>query len=181
MIAKILIADDNDQLRKMLRAFLEAKHHIVLEATDGAQAFTIAEEEMPHLIIMDIVMPGVYGSSATKQIQEYWRTSDIPIILMSGSVEQSLLKDLLQRPNIRFLKKPVEMKVLEETIKEISACSPLIIRLNKRAVKAHMGKDFSAAVEGVSDLFLNTLMKTEDTLEGIASFYEKRRPEWKNK
>ncbi len=72
-------------------------------------------------------------------------------------------------------------ETLEETIKEISACSPLIIRLNKRAVKVHMGKDFSAAVKGVSDLFLNTLMKTEDTLEGIASFYEKRRPEWKNK
>jgi len=37
------------------------------------------------------------------------------------------------------------------------------------------------ALEGVSDLFLNTLMKTEDTLEGIAGFYEKRKPNWKNK
>jgi cyclohexa-1,5-dienecarbonyl-CoA hydratase len=36
-------------------------------------------------------------------------------------------------------------------------------------------------IEKVSDLFLNTLMKTEDTLEGIASFEEKRKPEWKNR
>jgi len=72
-------------------------------------------------------------------------------------------------------------EAVEKMIKEISACSPLILRLNKRAVKAHLGKDFSSAIQGVSELFLNTLMKTEDTQEGIASFYEKRRPEWKNR
>ncbi len=72
-------------------------------------------------------------------------------------------------------------EAVEKTIKEISACSPLILRLNKRAVKAHLGKNFSSAIQGVSDLFLNTLMKTEDTQEGIASFYEKRRPEWRNR
>ena len=71
-------------------------------------------------------------------------------------------------------------EAVEKLVNEISACSPLIIRLNKRAVKEHLGKTFSAALQGVSDLFLNTLMKTEDTLEGIASFYEKRKPEWKN-
>ena len=64
---------------------------------------------------------------------------------------------------------------------EIQACSPLIIRLNKRAVKRHIGLDFPDALAGVSDLFLKVLMKTEDTLEGIRSFEEKRSPVWKNK
>ena len=40
--------------------------------------------------------------------------------------------------------------------------------------------DFKTALESVSDLFLNTLMKTEDVLEGIASYEEKRKPVWKN-
>lgn len=66
-------------------------------------------------------------------------------------------------------------------VREICACSPLIIRLNKRAVKQNTGKDFSRSINDVSDLFLNTLMKTEDTLEGIKSFYEKRKPAWKNR
>lgn len=66
-------------------------------------------------------------------------------------------------------------------IDEIKANSPLIIRLNKRAVMQHLGMNFSEAVESVSDLFLNTLLKTQDTMEGIDSFYEKRRPVWKNK
>ena len=69
----------------------------------------------------------------------------------------------------------------EQIIKEIRANSPLIIRLNKRAVKQHLGLSFKPALAGVSDLFLNTLMKTEDTLEGIASYEEKRKPVWKNR
>ena len=66
-------------------------------------------------------------------------------------------------------------------VEDIKACSPLIIRLNKKAVNAHLGLDFKKALSGVSDLFLNTLMKTEDTLEGIQSFEEKRPPAWKNR
>ena len=69
----------------------------------------------------------------------------------------------------------------EKIVKEIKGNSPLIIRLNKRAVRQHLGMDFKQALAGVSDLFLNQLMKTEDTLEGIASYEEKRKPEWKNK
>jgi cyclohexa-1,5-dienecarbonyl-CoA hydratase len=70
---------------------------------------------------------------------------------------------------------------VEAMIKEIAYCSPLIIRLNKLAVRKHLGMGFSEAVSSVSDLFLNTMMKTEDTLEGICSFEEKRKAVWKNK
>ena len=68
-----------------------------------------------------------------------------------------------------------------EIVKEIQTNSPLIIRLNKKAVRQHLGLAFKPALAGVSDLFLNTLMKTEDTLEGIASYEEKRKPVWKNR
>ena len=65
--------------------------------------------------------------------------------------------------------------------KEIQHASPLILRLNKKAVNQHLGMAIHAAMDSVSDMFLNQLMKTEDTLEGIRSFEEKRRPEWKNR
>jgi cyclohexa-1,5-dienecarbonyl-CoA hydratase len=84
-----------------------------------------------------------------------------------------------------FITQCVEDARLAETaeslVKEIQYASPLILRLNKRAVKQHVGLPFPAALKGVSDLFLNTLMKTADTLEGIASFEEKRKPVWKNR
>jgi len=69
----------------------------------------------------------------------------------------------------------------DKIVKEIQTSSPLIIRLNKRAVRQHLGMDFKPALASVSDLFLNTLMKTEDTQEGIASYEEKRKPVWKNR
>ena len=87
---------------------------------------------------------------------------------LMGFVSQSVASDEFTETVVRL-------------IHEIQASSPLILRLNKRAVNQHMGLSPKDALEGVSDLFLNTLMKTEDTLEGIASFYEKRRPDWKNR
>jgi cyclohexa-1,5-dienecarbonyl-CoA hydratase len=87
--------------------------------------------------------------------------------------------------NMGFVTKAVApdqfAEAIEKSIAEIQSNSPLIIRLNKRAVQQHLGLDFNKALAGVSDLFLNTLMKTEDTLEGICSFEEKRRPVWQNK
>jgi cyclohexa-1,5-dienecarbonyl-CoA hydratase len=69
----------------------------------------------------------------------------------------------------------------DKLVKEIHYNSALIIRLNKQAVKKHLGMPLPEAIEGASHLFVNTLMKTEDVLEGIKSFEEKRKPVWKNK
>jgi len=72
-------------------------------------------------------------------------------------------------------------KGVAKLTKEIQHASPLIIRLNKKAVNQHVGMPINEAMESVNDMFLNQLMHTEDTLEGIKSFEEKRRPEWKNR
>jgi cyclohexa-1,5-dienecarbonyl-CoA hydratase len=73
-------------------------------------------------------------------------------------------------------------EAVEKTVKQICHASPLILRLNKKAIKDHfLSSFFSTNVKSVDKLFLEVLMKTEDTLEGIASFEEKRRPVWKNK
>lgn len=70
---------------------------------------------------------------------------------------------------------------LTKLTKELQHASPLILRLNKKAVKQHVAMTLDDAMDSVSKMFLNQLMKTEDTLEGIRSFEEKRRPDWKNR
>lgn len=119
MIAEILVADDDDSIRGLVKDFLTARHFIVREATDGAQAFAMAAEEKPHLIIMDIVMKGVYGSSAAQRLKDFEGTRDIPIILVSGTAGEITLRDILKRPGVRFMKKPFELAALENTIREL--------------------------------------------------------------
>jgi cyclohexa-1,5-dienecarbonyl-CoA hydratase len=70
---------------------------------------------------------------------------------------------------------------IDKFIHQITQASPLIVRLNKRAVKRHIGTNFTQGLALVSNYYLKTLMTTEDTLEGIACFEEKRKPKWKNK
>ena len=72
------------------------------------------------------------------------------------------------------------IQAVERMVTEICDCSPLIIRMNKRAIKMTRGREFREAAKKVNEYFLNSLMKTEDTLEGIRSFEEKRKPVWKN-
>lgn len=119
MIADIVLADDDGDLRKALADWLRARGHVVREASDGAQAFSMAAEERPHLVIMDVVMTGVYGPAAARKLEDFSGTSGVPVILISGTTGESALKDLLKRPHIRFLRKPVDLKLLEKTMREL--------------------------------------------------------------
>jgi len=119
MIAKILIVDDDPSIRLLIGNFLRSKNHFVLEATDGAQGFETAEREMPHLIIMDLVMPGVYGSTAAQKLLEYWRTSKIPILVLSAFSDEPVRALMKENDHIRFMKKPFELKSLYKLVEEM--------------------------------------------------------------
>jgi len=70
---------------------------------------------------------------------------------------------------------------VEEIVANLKASSPLIVRLNKRAVTSNLDKASPEALAAATNIFLKVLMKTEDTREGIKSFYERRKPIWKNR
>ena len=119
MIAKILIVDDDPSIRLLLGNHLRGKNHRVIEATDGAQGFALAEQEVPHLIIMDLVMPGVYGSTTAQRLHEFWRTAKIPILVISAFSDEPVRALMKDNPGIRFLKKPFDLKSLDRAIDEM--------------------------------------------------------------
>ncbi len=73
------------------------------------------------------------------------------------------------------------METMEGVLKDFRRASPLIMRMNVRTLKESRGRPFKEALILSENRFLEELMTTEDVREGIASFYEKRRPEWKNR
>jgi cyclohexa-1,5-dienecarbonyl-CoA hydratase len=72
-------------------------------------------------------------------------------------------------------------QTIDGLVEDICGASPLIIRMNKHAIKMTKGCEFREAAKKANDYFLDSLMKTEDTMEGIRSFDEKRKPVWKNR
>jgi cyclohexa-1,5-dienecarbonyl-CoA hydratase len=70
---------------------------------------------------------------------------------------------------------------VKKYVDELLSSSPLILRFNKRAIDYGHALPFKTGYEKINQLFLRELMKTEDVREGIRSFEEKRKPEWKNR
>lgn len=81
----ILIIDDEEQMRKLIRTFLEKEGYAVLEASDGIQALALVEEEEPHLCMVDVMMPYMDGFTFAKEVK---RISTVPLIFLSAKGEE---------------------------------------------------------------------------------------------
>ncbi|WZL73449.1 response regulator transcription factor [Clostridiaceae bacterium 35-E11] len=83
---KILIAEDEERLRKLVTTYLKRENYKVLEAKDGKEALKIWEEEKVDFVILDVMMPFVDGWSVCREIR---RESDIPIIMLTARGQES--------------------------------------------------------------------------------------------
>ncbi|MBI3811310.1 MAG: response regulator [Nitrospirae bacterium] len=82
---KILIADDESSLRFLLRMTLEGNGFDILEAADGKQALALAQKQIPDLIILDVVMPDLYGSEVCERLRKQTKTARIPVIIITAN------------------------------------------------------------------------------------------------
>lgn len=86
MTASILIAEDDDDIRSLLRLYLEGEGYRVLEASDGAAALRLAREESPDMAVLDVMMPEMNGFELTQALRKY---SDIPILILSAKSQDN--------------------------------------------------------------------------------------------
>lgn len=84
-MARLLIVDDEPQIRTLIRKYAEFGGHTVIEACDGMQAITEAAATTPDLVVMDIMMPELDGFSAAREIR---KTSAVPILFLSARGEE---------------------------------------------------------------------------------------------
>ena len=95
--------------------------HGVITATNGEEAIETARNEKPDLILMDVVMPGINGFQATRQITQNPGTKDIPVIVVSNKSQQTDRVWGLRQGAAEYLAKPVKDQVLLETIRNVLA------------------------------------------------------------
>lgn len=104
----ILVADDEESMRKVLERRLVSWGFSVVMAQDGAEAVRLATTCQPHLILMDIMMPQLDGLSACRQLKDANTTRHIPIIMITAKESKSLAHDVSAAGADDFLKKPYE-------------------------------------------------------------------------
>ena len=86
MTPLILIAEDDADIRGLLKLYLEGEGLRVLEAADGTDALALAREHTPDMAILDIMMPGMNGFELTRALRKY---SDIPILILSAKSQDN--------------------------------------------------------------------------------------------
>lgn len=113
----ILIAEDSDELREMLRALLASSGYLVLEAADGQEAVEVAFRERPHLIIMDLGMPGMDGLSAVAEIRREVSAAETPILIVSAYDRIEFRTEAVSAGCGGFITKPIDPRTLLKTVK----------------------------------------------------------------
>ncbi|HZQ20333.1 MAG TPA: response regulator [Terriglobales bacterium] len=123
--AKILIVDDDPELRMALKLRLRANQFETVSASDGYSAIALAQKEHPNLIILDLGLPAGNGFTVLKRLQENDALSHIPVIVLTARDPQSNELRSLDSGATAFFQKPADnnelLQVIRASLKSASA------------------------------------------------------------
>ena len=118
-MARILVVDDSPTELYKLSGMLEKNGFEVLKAENGADGVALARQEKPDAVLMDIVMPGLNGFQATRQLTKDPETAGIPVIIVTTK-DQETDRVWGKRQGAKdYLTKPVEEATLIKTLKSV--------------------------------------------------------------
>jgi CheY-like chemotaxis protein len=114
---KILIVEDNSDIRAMMATYLALNTYEVIEATNGYEAIEIALEQKPDVILMDIAMPVLNGLDSARAMRETSELADVPILCLTA------FGDFYQERAIaagcdELMHKPIDFVKLEKVLRE---------------------------------------------------------------
>lgn len=118
-MAQILVVDDSPTEVHYLSTLLQRHGYSVITATEGEEAIRLAKEKSPALILMDVVMPGLNGFQATRQLARDEQTAAIPVIMVTTKDQETDRIWGLRQGAKEYLTKPVEENELVAKIQTI--------------------------------------------------------------
>jgi CheY-like chemotaxis protein len=113
----ILIAEDNEANRELLRELLELRGYGVLEAGDGVEAIRIATERSPDLILMDVQMPRLDGVAALAELRRI-QQGRVPVLALTAFAMTGDRENLLAQGFDGYVSKPIEVDLLMTEIRK---------------------------------------------------------------
>ncbi|HEU4596267.1 MAG TPA: response regulator [Pyrinomonadaceae bacterium] len=112
----VLVAEDNEDVRLMMRTLLEMKGYGVLEASDGDETLSVAQDARPDLILMDLQLPRLNGFAVARFIRQHEELKGVPIVVVSGHDPVKHRGLALAAGCNGYVQKPVDFDHLEELI-----------------------------------------------------------------
>ncbi|MDR4505036.1 MAG: response regulator [Candidatus Scalindua sp.] len=104
----VMVVEDNEKNRKLMRVILKSKGYNVIEATTGEEAISALKKQKPDIILMDIQLPGIDGITLAKQIKEDANTNDIPIIAVTAFAMKGDEQKILSSGCNGYISKPID-------------------------------------------------------------------------
>lgn len=120
-MTKILVAEDDPDIRELIALSLKFAGYEVILAADGQQAVDLAFEQKPDLIMLDIRMPRLTGFEALEQIKQRNEFAQTPVVILSAKGQESEIQAGLELGAIQYILKPFAPDELVIKIKQLQA------------------------------------------------------------
>ncbi len=158
--AKILVCDDDQNVRLLTRQCLEAEGMAVIEAKDGLEAIDLFVKERPDLVFLDVEMPGMTGLEACQRIRKLPQGESIPIMIVTGSDDRQSIDQGFEAGATQYKTKPVNWSLLgrdvqymlrasnafnslkrqEDRLRYLAYYDPLTSLPNRRSFNEHLNR-----------------------------------------
>ena len=113
----ILIVEDYEDVRRMLKVLLESEHYRVLEAGSGAEALNLIKSGRPDVVLMDLALPGFDGFETIRRIRQIDGFQNTPIIVLTAYTGRSIYETTFRAGITDFMLKPIDFDELTDLIK----------------------------------------------------------------
>jgi CheY-like chemotaxis protein len=114
--ATILVCDDDPSLRELVRAVLGSRYRFV-EAADGTEALTLAREDRPDLIVLDVMLPGLSGIEVLEELRSTDSLKEIPVVVITAWSHAEIEVQVAGAD--RFVSKPFDPDELSSAVEEL--------------------------------------------------------------
>ncbi len=113
----VLIVDDNEKTRKLAQSVLSAAGFRTLEAATGAEAVAMAVEHVPDVVLMDLQLPDIAGTEATRELRGSERTAGIPVVALSAMPLEGTGGWLEEAGFAGWLEKPIHVRTFPDQVR----------------------------------------------------------------